>query len=329
MSEPIVDSYLPIQSLDIEAETKITFNLYVNLPLNKKYVLYRRAGGNINTSRLEQLTHGNLTNFFIEKEDYKEFVKYVALRIKALVGSESTEENRKVMTAAAKAILNSTLNQSDPATISALVGNLNDITGIIIESALENVGYGNPKLFYKLSQLAEKGTDFQKHPVNVASLAVLITFGIGYSREQLLTDIAMAALLHDVGLSKVPTRILPHAHEPVRLAINDRDWVYKHPELSVKLLEEKKVPISDLTKLMIRQHHEEFNGSGYPNGLRGFNINEMSQILKVADEVDQLFRQHTSSMGNLRIRVTEMLAHMGDNKVIEPSLLARIRQVLV
>jgi len=327
------ENYLPIQSLDIEAETEIGFNLYVNLPLNNKYILYRRAGGQINMQRMEKLNEGNLSNFFIEKKDYNEFVKYVAQRIRDLVGTTDNDENRRMMQAAAKAILSSTLDQNDPAIAAALMSNLKDITGTIIESALENVTYGpsgaSKKLFHRLVQLADKGSDFQKHPVNVASLAVLMTFGIGYSREKILTDVAMAALLHDVGLSRLPPKVIPHAHHPLRLGIYERDWVYKHADLSIDIIEEKNIPISDLAKTIIRQHHEEFNGSGYPNGLRGYTINELSQILRVADEVDQLFNEFFSSPGNLKIRVAELLRRLGEQKVIEPLLLSRIRQVLI
>jgi HD-GYP domain-containing protein (c-di-GMP phosphodiesterase class II) len=327
------EEFLPIQSLDIEAETTITFNLYVNLPLNKKYVLYRRAGGQVESHRLDKFSEGNLSNFFIEKKDYNEFVKYVALRIRNLIGSNDNGENRKMMQAAAKSILSSTLDQSDPAIAAALMGNLNDITATIIESALENVGSFNThtskKLFHRLAQLADKGSDFQKHPINVASLAVLITFGIGYSREKILADMSMAALLHDVGLSKLPPKVISHAHAPLRLGIYERESIYKHPELSVEVLEEKNIPVSDLAKTIIRQHHEEFNGSGYPHGLRGYTINELSQILRVADEIDQLFTEFFSNPGNLKIRVVELLRRLGEQKVIEPLLLSRIRQVLI
>jgi hypothetical protein len=66
--------YLPIQSLDIEAETKITFDLYVNLPLNQKYILYRKKGGTLATSKMEMFTNNNVKNFFIQRDDYQEFV---------------------------------------------------------------------------------------------------------------------------------------------------------------------------------------------------------------------------------------------------------------
>lgn len=322
------ENFVPIQSLDIEAEAQITFNLYVNLPLNKKYILYRRAGGQVETQRLERLTEGNVTNFFIEKKDYNEFVRYVAKRLCALVGPNEGP-NRKAMETAAKAILSSTLEQNDPSIAAAMMANLKDITGMIIENSLESVDVRTKKLYHRLALLADKGTDFQKHPVNAASLAVLITFGIGYSREQILMDVAMAALLHDLGLSRVPPKVAASAHDPLALAIQEREWIYKHPRLSVDILEEKRIPVSELSKTLILQHHEEFNGSGYPNGLRGFAINELSQILRIADEIDQLFVDLSAPSSPLKIRVVELLRRFSEQKVTEPVLLSRIRKVLI
>jgi HD-GYP domain-containing protein (c-di-GMP phosphodiesterase class II) len=325
--------FLPIQSLDIEAESRINFDLYVNLPLNNRYIRYRKKGGSLESYRLEKFTEGNFTNFFIQKRDYVEFVKYVSQRINSLLGLEPNSENLKVMQAAAKAILSSTLDQTDPAIAAALMSNLNDITGTIIESSLEKIDLGRngapTKIFRKLFSLSEKGTDFQKHPINVTSLAVLITFGIGYSRESLLADVAMAALLHDVGLSKLPPKVINHNHRPLELSIEERSLLYSHPDLSVQVLEEKNIPVSELCKTLIRQHHEEFNGSGYPKGLRGYNINELAQIIRIADEIDQLFTEFYAHPGHLKLRVAETLRNMSEMKVVEPGLLSRVRQVLL
>lgn len=328
-----LDQYLPIQSLDIEAEKKINFNLYVNLPLNNKYILYRKAGGSLETYQLDKFTDSNVSSFYIHRNDYGEYVKYVAQRINSLLGIEETYDNQKIMHAAAKAILTSTLDQRDPAIAAALMNNLNDITGTIIESSLDKVTLGRngtpTKLFKKLYELAEKGSDFQKHPINVTSLAVLISFGIGYSRESILADVAMAALLHDVGLTKLPTKLIPFSHRPLELSIEDRKLLYDHPKMSVDLLIEKEIPISPLARTLILQHHEEFNGSGYPKGLRGYLVNELAQIIHVADEIDQLFTEFYANPGHLKLRVAELLRDFDDRKVIESQLLVRIRQVLI
>lgn len=323
------ENLLPVPSIDIEAESKITFNLYVNLPLNNKYVLYRRAGSEVEADKMEKLASLNVSNFFIEKKDYEEFVKYVSQRLCSLLSQPESADYSRQISSTARALLSSTFSQNDPAIATLMMSNLNEITQVIIENTLDSSEVAAKKLFQKMAELGEQGTNFQKHPVNVASLAVLLTFGIGYSRPQILKDVAMASLLHDIGLSKVPTNVAVHAHEPLKLDIKERQWLYKHPLLSIEILEEKKIVISPAMKMMILQHHEEYNGSGFPFALRGFMINELSQVLRVADELDHLFQDLQTNPSPLRLRVAELLRRFSDQKVIEPLLLARIRRVLV
>lgn len=323
------ESYIPIQSLDIEAETKITFDIYVNLPLNDKYILYRRKGGHLETDKLDHLNSKNVANFFIQKEDYKDFVKYVAGRLQSLIETKDSVENRRMMATSAKAILTSTFSAKDPAIANALMGNLNDITSVVIEGILDGISQHKKKIFQKLSLLAEKGTDFQKHPVNVASLAVLLTFGIGYSNHRILSDMAIAALLHDIGLAKLPPKVILSAHDLGSLGIYERDWLYGHPQGALDILKEKNINVSPLVETIILQHHEEFNGFGYPNALRGFAINELSQILRISDDLEQLFKEDFDSGGHLRNRVGQLLDVLHQNKSVEPTLLNRIRKVLI
>lgn len=325
----IESNYMPIQTLDIGGETELNFDLYVNLPLNNKMILFRRKGSRVESEKLHKLSDHNVANFFVRKEEYNNFVKYVALRIKDLVGSPHTDTNLKVMTSTARAILSSTFKQDDPGMVKALMQNLNDITGVIIDSVLETSGTYNKKTFLKLAELAQSGSDFQKHPVNVTSLCVLMCFGIGYNSSRVLSDVAMGALLHDVGLAKLPTRVIAHAHEPLKLSINEREMLYRHPKIALDVLEERGIKASPLTQAMILQHHEQFNGSGYPSSLRGFQLNEMSMLLRLADEMDLLVKSASDGKENLKHQVTLFFDRMHQERVIEPILLSRVRNVIL
>lgn len=324
-----LDGFIPIQRLDIEAQTQITFDLYVNLPLNQKCILYRRKGGLVESEKLVSFSENNVRNFFIQKEDYQEFVKYVASRIKMLIGGTDSEENRRLMTSAAKSILASTISEDNPAVTNALMANLNDITQNIIESILETSSIYNKRTFQRFAELAQSGTHFHKHPINVCSLTVLISVGIGYSNEKILSDIAMASLLHDVGLSRLPQNVILKAHHPDDLSVQQRMQLYEHPRYAIEILKERKVQISPLAELVIAQHHEEFNGFGYPRGIRGYNVNEFAQILRVADELEMIIQGGFATNGELKRRVAELLDSLHRDKVIEPSLAFRIRNILV
>lgn len=321
--------FLPIQTLDIEAESQITFDIYMHLPLNQKYILYRKKGGQIESSRFTKIVDGSVNNFFIRPDDYKAFVKYVASRLRALIGVEGTEQQVRMMASTARALLGSTLDQKDAAMVKVLMENLNDITGVIIESVLENSQIGSKLSYQKIVELANKGTDFHKHPVNVSSLAVLLALGIGYNTDRILSEVAMAALLHDVGLAQLPTHIITRSHQPLELSIADRKLLYDHPLHSIEVLKTRRVKLSPMIETMILQHHEQYNGGGYPRGLRGFQINEFSQLLFVADEMDQIIAGPIDTKIELKYKISALLDQYQRELTIDPLLLSRIRSVIL
>lgn len=324
-----LQNYVPIQSLDLEAERAITFDLYLNLPLNKKVIRYRKKGGTLESQRLAQLLDGNVTNFWIRKEDYKAFVMYVAKRLQALVEHPDPVTQKNMAVVSAKAILTSTFQANDSAMVKALMGNLNEITIVLIDSVLENISPIRKKAFRRLMEFSDKGTDFHKHPVNVSSLAVLISFGIGYSTNKILTEVAMGALLHDIGLARLPARVSASAHDPLALNPADRQLLYDHGQKGLDILDEKSIVVSEIVKSIITQHHEQFNGFGYPAGLRGFDINEFAQIVRVADELDHVVRNHGDSADSLRRQLETLFFQLHEEKIIEPSLANRIRNLFL
>jgi HD-GYP domain-containing protein (c-di-GMP phosphodiesterase class II) len=324
---------IPIQSLDIEAESSITFDLYVNLPLNNKYILYRRKGGRMESERLGKLVNGNLKNFFIRQDDYPEFVKYIAHRMRDLMidGNSTTDidEQRRLMVQSARSLLSSTFQQDDSAVLQAMVGNLRDITGAVIDSVIAEKHLGPKRLFERLSELAEKGSTFQRHPVNVASFTVLITMCLGYDSPKTLIEAAKAALLHDVGLAKLPTRIISQAHAPLNLSIDDRLELFKHPQMTLDLLKEKSITVTPMMEMMIMQHHEQFNGSGYPKALRGFLMSEMAQVLHFCDLLDEVIVQNSHTKIGMKVRVIGLLDRLASERTLDPILIGRIRSAII
>lgn len=120
------------------------------------------------------------------------------------------------------------------------------------------------------------------HQQNVANLAVEIARKLGY-REDRLEGLRLGAIIHDIGKIRVPSDIL---NSPRRLSDAEFDIVKTHPEVGYEILSETEFPwpIGE----MVRQHHERFDGSGYPVGLAGDKIIEEARIIAVADVVDAI-----------------------------------------
>src|SRR5207237_4454381 len=99
---------------------------------------------------------------------------------------------------------------------------------------------------------------------------------LGLAAEELL-DLGQAARLHDVGKILVPEPVL---NKEEKLSRGDRALIESHPELGARILEI--VPGSTRMSSYVRHHHERFDGTGYPQKLRGEDIPVDGRIIAVA-----------------------------------------------
>ncbi|MBC7106872.1 MAG: HD-GYP domain-containing protein, partial [Firmicutes bacterium] len=101
--------------------------------------------------------------------------------------------------------------------------------------------------------------------------------------ESLAEEAYMAALLHDLGKVAVPQEILL---KPGPLADEEREEIRQHPVLGVMILQPAGFPPGVL--VAIRHHHEDYDGGGYPDGLRGEEIPLAARLIRVADAFDAM-----------------------------------------
>ena len=120
------------------------------------------------------------------------------------------------------------------------------------------------------------------HTDRVENLALALAQGAGVSEEE-LKDLHYAAALHDLGKLAVPESIL---RKPGRLNRGERAIIMEHPARADAIL--KHLRFLDAARLMIRSHHEWFNGQGYPNGLAGEEIPMGARILAIVDAYDAM-----------------------------------------
>ncbi len=120
------------------------------------------------------------------------------------------------------------------------------------------------------------------HSTNVAKYAVAIGREMGIS-PSMLEEIHIAAILHDVGKIGISERIIG---KPDRLSKEEFDIMKDHPAHGMRILEP--IGFSSTIVNAIYQHHERFDGRGYPQGLAGDAISAAARILNVADSIDAM-----------------------------------------
>lgn len=122
------------------------------------------------------------------------------------------------------------------------------------------------------------------HAVNTCILSIMAGLALGYDAKQ-LDELGMAAILHDVGKIKFSRRLA--MQYPDYLSRTDREEYRRHPLYSFEMLQDDET-VSDVVATACYQHHERWNGSGYPLGLEGEAISEYAQIISIADVYDRL-----------------------------------------
>ena len=134
------------------------------------------------------------------------------------------------------------------------------------------------KTFEQISRLLDERDHYTAvHSQQVAELAVQIALEMGLPQSE-IEKIDIAARVHDIGKVAVPDSILLKPGP-----LNDEEWVVmkRHPVISAELIEGLEIygPVVDA----VRHEHERWDGSGYPDGLRGEEIPLMARIIAAAD----------------------------------------------
>ena len=142
----------------------------------------------------------------------------------------------------------------------------------------------NSELLELLVQTVEMRDPYTSgHSQRVSKYARIIARTIGLSPRQ-IDRIAVAALLHDVG--KIHEIFEPILKKPGKLTPDERAIMELHPLKSVELAEK----VSELEDVLpsIRHHHENFDGTGYPDRLAGKNIPLGARVIMFADTIDAM-----------------------------------------
>ena len=144
--------------------------------------------------------------------------------------------------------------------------------------------------FNQLLDLKDLGTGV--HSTRLAEWGMRVAQEMGIE-ERGLHDIEVAALLHDIGKIGIPDSIL---NKPARLDEDEYALMKKHPEYGWAIL--RMIPGMERASLYVLHHHENFDGRGYPGGLKGAEIPIGARIVSVIDAFDAMisFRPYRKGM---------------------------------
>jgi putative two-component system response regulator len=183
----------------------------------------------------------------------------------------------------------------------------------------------NQLLVQRLARVIEhhEGPAFRNQIMRVSQYVHLISQTAG-AKPKVIEMMVKAAPLYDIGKLSIPARILRKPGE-----LDDNEWkiVRKHPEVGAEIIGDHPDPLFRLARAMSLSHHERWDGSGYPGGLKGDAIPWPGRVMAIVDAFENMtttqYRRDPIPVDEAAERV---YAEAG--KAFDPTLVAAFKSAL-
>lgn len=186
-----------------------------------------------------------------------------------------------------------------------------DEANLLLEKANERITMQSMYTLAKTIDAKDKYTN--GHSMRVAKYSRMIAERLDFSEED-LENIYHMAMLHDIGKIGVPDAII---NKPSELTDEEYYVIKTHPSMGSDILSE--MPEFEDIGIGARWHHERYDGSGYPDGLKGEDIPLNARIISVADAYDAMTSNRSYRTYMPQETVREELIH-GKGKQFDPGI---------
>ena len=267
--------FLPIATAGLSPATVLTCDLFIQRPGRPSADLYRGQNYPLVADDLDRLRADGIKHLYIRLGDADAYRAYLCEHV--------LHQTQIPATVRLSALREVTRVAFEDAVTSGDKDKLVNVAGSFGHDLADIVADHSPA-FGELFKTLEHDYYTFTHVCNVSLYTVIIARGVGALSPTDLAALASAALLHDIGKRHIPQRILNKAEK-----LTDEEWalLMEHPTTGFRDLASR----DDLTwaqLMVVYQHHERLDGTGYPAGLEANEIHPWARICAVADVFDAM-----------------------------------------
>lgn len=154
-----------------------------------------------------------------------------------------------------------------------------------VEALQDEIVQTQREVIFKMGSIGEsRSKETGNHVKRVAEYSKLFAFYYGLDEEE-AELLKQASPMHDIGKIAIPDAIL---NKPDRLTPGEMEIMMTHAQLGFDMLNSSKRPLLHTAAIVAHAHHEKWNGTGYPQGLKGQDIHIYGRITALADVFDAL-----------------------------------------
>lgn len=308
---------------DIPLEVTFAVDLYHYLPLNDRYSVFLQAGSPFTLEKKEKIQTLNIGHIYALEPELGQVFSVLRSKNDTILFSEALASIRNQY--------RQLLIQIFDISTDGMVHYGKEIyeKGLEISAQLEKLILRFPDLATCLRELPYSRRSTLAHSINCGIYAII------FSKQCNLgpcNEIAFAAMIHNIGLSDIDQNLL--RKNEMELSGVELEEYKKHVYISLELLRAKMLPFTSLVEKIILNHHENFDGSGFPLGLSGGNIPLESALVSIVSSFDYFNTVRPTEKPISTLQAWQLLKNYHDdsavlNKKFHPTLIAQLDDFFV
>jgi response regulator RpfG family c-di-GMP phosphodiesterase len=276
------DEFCEIKIDEFYSSKAVLFDIFIKLKKGK-YVKILHCGDNFSKERVDKYKNEKKVEFFYyHKSDRRKYVQYLNFLAGKAVENDKLDTNSKV-----KLLRTTATNLVEESFVQGFKPQVID-QGKQLAESVYNFVTKEPELWKLLKEYEELDPNAYSHSFLCTIYATAIIKQFEWQSKTMIETAAMACLFHDIGLSQLDPKFLDM--DEADMSEEELEIYKTHPKIAFDMLEGQRMVKSSVRQVIL-QHHECYDGTGYPSGMSGNRVLTLANILRLADEFSLLLKK--------------------------------------